>query len=280
MDFSSEFSRLFGGGCSVKGKDWNTPKYFDSQNNDCYAAEAALMSELTSEAYSNFGITVQYYIKDISIARDRLYGEDPLENIVRRFELKMYAESIPSMQKTYELQGMIFQEIVTAQCTIQHFRDASTLEWGTNRQIYESTVPKIGDIVYIEYSDTYYEVINVKSFGEDTAFLSTPITYTFSLRVWRNSHENVDMYEENADDMNEIRGYTELDEVFDLEKGGVNEPTSKVGPGSDRLEINTDLPSDVDSRGVPKDNVNDHVEYRYSENKTSNPKYYDPFDGF
>ena len=67
------------------------------------------------------------------------------------------------------------------------------------KDMYEPEVPKIGDIVYIEYSDTYYEVVNVKEFAEQTTFLSTPITYTFKLRVWHNNHDDVDVNNLNDD---------------------------------------------------------------------------------
>lgn len=281
-NYSSEFNKLFkSGSCSVNGKDWTKPKYFDSQNNDCYAAEAALMSSLTSEAYSNFGLEVQYYIKYIDTKHDRLYGEDPLENIIRRFTLKMYVDSLPNLQKNYTIQGLDYQEIITCQCTIQHFMEASQLEYGTYEQKYNIAVPKIGDIVYIEYSNLYYEVINVKTFADGSTFLSSPITYTFSLRVWKNSHEFVDEFNENSDNMDELRKYVELDETFDLDDDSPNiNKTSKVGPDTDILEINTDLPKDVDKKSEPTDNVNSHVEYQYKESKDFNPKYYDPFDGW
>lgn len=281
-DYSSEFNKLFrSGSCTVNGKDWNKPRYFDSKNNDCYAAEAALMSSLTSEAYSNFGLEVQYYIKNVDLKHDRLYGEDPLENIVRRFTLKMYADSLPSLQKTYTLNGLDYQEILTCQCTIQHFMEASRLEYNTFEQKYDIAVPKIGDIVYIEYSDLYYEVINVKTFADGTTFLSSPITYTFTLRVWKNTHEFVDEFNENPDEMSEIRQFVELDETFDLDDSSLNiEKTSHVGVDSDTLEINVDLPKDVDKNNEPTDNVYSHVEYKFKESKDSNPKYIDPFDGW
>lgn len=281
-DYAAEFRKLFQGGCTVKNKDWNAPRYFDSQNNDCYAAEAALMSSLTSEAYSNYGLTVQYYIKEIDTKHDRLYGEDPLENVVRRFPLKMYADSVPAMQKTYTLQGMEYQEILTCQCTIQHFMEASQLEWDTNELVYNSEVPKIGDIVYVEYSEMFYEVINVKAFADGTTFLSSPITYTFTLRVWKNSHEFVDQMNVNPDNMDELRHFAELDETFDLNDtlGDNCTKTSHVGTECDQLEINTVLPKDVDKKGEPTDNVNSHVEYKYPEPKKDNPKYIDPFDGW
>lgn len=280
-DYAAEFRKLFQGGCSVENKDWTKEKYFDSQNNDCYAAEAALMSSLTSEAYSNFGLEVEYYIKDINTKRDRLYGEDPLENVVRRFVLKMYADSVPTMQKTYTLQGMEYQEILTCQCTIQHFMEASQLDYMSRQAMYNAEVPKIGDIVYVKYSEMFYEVINVKAFAEGSTFLSSPITYTFTLRVWKNSHETVDMENENPDNMDSLRKYVELDETFDLNGDLLDNctKTSHVGVDSDMLETNTDLPKDVDKNNEPTDNVNSHVEYQYKEAKTE-PKYIDPFDGW
>lgn len=273
-DYASEFRKLFNGGCSVTNKDWNAPKYFDSRNNDCYAAEAALMSSLTSEAYSNFGFEVDYYIKDIDLKQDRLYGEDPLENVVRRFRLKMYTDTIPTMQKTYTLQGMDYQEVVTCHCTIQHFMEASQYDYISNDAMYDIAVPKIGDIVYLTYSELFYEVINVKQFAEGSTFLSSPITYMFTLRAWKNNHETVDMFNENNDRMQELRNFTELDETFDLDG------SSFVDAGASINSINKDLPNDVDKYGNPSDNVNLHTQYIYPEPKESNPKYIDPFDGW
>lgn len=290
-DYAAEFMKLFkSGSCSIRNKDWTAPKFFDSQNNDCYAAEAALMSSLTSEAFGNFGFEVQYYIKDITTKQDRLYGEDPLENVRRRFTLKMYAEQLPAYQKTYTLQGMTYEEVITCMCTIQHFMEASRYEYGTNQIKYNSEVPKIGDIIYLEYSDLFYEVINVKTFAEGTSFLSSPITYTFTLRIWRNTHQNVDIDNLNEDNMDKMRTFSELDEIFDIdEKASTGHPTSKVGPDSDILEINKDLPKDKTDEDKPKDNVNSHVEYKYPEPSVeydderpmdNNKKYYDPFQGW
>ena len=99
--FASEFAKIFSTtGCTIEGYDWNKPHYFDP-NAECYAAETALISELTSEAYNKFGFTVEYYIKQISTKRDKIYGEDALENIVRRFKLSVYTSEIPQSEKHY-----------------------------------------------------------------------------------------------------------------------------------------------------------------------------------
>ena len=279
--YASEFSRLFGGGCSVSGKDWNVPRYFDGINNDCYKAEAALVSSLTSEAYGNFGFEVQYYLKDIETNKDKLYGEDPLHNVERRFKLQLYTSNIPTMQKNYELQGMVYQELITCQCTIQHFYEASQLSYPDMKSIYEPEVPKIGDIVYVEYSDTYYEVVNVKEFAESSTFLAVPMTYTFILRVWRNNHEFIDEKNVNPDKMDEFRKYAELAETFNLDTStSTTDKTTEVSHESDMLSTNEDMKKDVDKNNVPKDNVHSHAIYKDDEIKEDNPAYFDPFGGW
>ena len=279
--YASEFSRLFGGGCSVSGKDWNAPRYFDGIDNDCYKAEAALVSSLTSEAYGNFGFEVQYYLKSIETDKDQLYGEDPLHNVERRFKLQLYTSNIPTMQKNYELQGMVYQELINCQCTIQHFYEASQLSYPDMQSIYEPEVPKIGDIVYVEYSDTYYEVVNVKEFAESSTFLAFPMTYTFILRVWRNNHEFVDEQNVNPDKMDEFRKYAELAETFNLDTStSTTDKTTEVSHESDMLATNEDVKKDVDKNNKPKDNVNSHVVYKSDEIKEDNPAYFDPFGGW
>lgn len=279
--YASEFSRLFGGGCSVSGKDWNAPRYFDGIDNDCYKAEAALVSSLTSEAYGNFGFEVQYYLKSIETDKDQLYGEDPLHNVERRFKLQLYTSNIPTMQKNYELQGMVYQELINCQCTIQHFYEASQLSYPDMQSIYEPEVPKIGDIVYVEYSDTYYEVVNVKEFAESSTFLAVPMTYTFILRVWRNNHEFVDEQNVNPDKMDEFRKYAELAETFNLDTStSITDKTTEVSHESDMLATNEDVKKDVDKNNKPKDNVNSHVVYKSDEIKADNPAYFDPFGGW
>ena len=279
--YASEFSRLFGGGCSVSGKDWNAPRYFDGIDNDCYKAEAALVSSLTSEAYGNFGFEVQYYLKSIETDKDQLYGEDPLHNVERRFILQLDTSNIPTMQKNYELQGMVYQELINCQCTIQHFYEASQLSYPDMQSIYEPEVPKIGDIVYVEYSDTYYEVVNVKEFAESSTFLAVPMTYTFILRVWRNNHEFVDEQNVNPDKMDEFRKYAELAETFNLDTStSTTDKTTEVSHESDMLATNEDVKKDVDKNNKPKDNVNTHVVYKSDEIKEDNPAYFDPFGGW
>ena len=249
--FNSEFSKIFSNSCSVENTDWNAPRYFDGLENECYDSETALLSSLTSEAYSQFGFTVQYFIKKISTERDKLYGEDVLENVERRFELSVYTGDVPHLQKIYKMQGMDYIEVISVQATIKHFKEASQIDYVTKENVWKEVVPKIGDIMYLEWCDLYYEVVNVKKFGEGSTFLSVPITYMFNLRVWRNSHESVDLTDKNHDPMEYLSNYVSLSETFNLERkssltkfennGEVQEEelkTSNVDSKNDRMSIN------------------------------------------
>jgi hypothetical protein len=137
--------------------------------------------------------------------------------------------------------------------------------------------------MYFKFNDLYYEVLNVKNFAEGTNFLSTPITYKFSLRVWRNSHENVDELNANDDNMEHLRSYVELGETFnvdyDMGKHVTEEvhedynptPTSKVNASGDILSINDNLKEKEQAQALYE-----------PENNTNNKEFWqdDPFDGW
>ena len=84
--FADEFARLYGKkGCSIENYDWSKPRFFDPSS-ECYAAETALMSSLTSEAYNKFGFAVEYYINkdkdDIPI--------NTIDNLVKSLDKELY----------------------------------------------------------------------------------------------------------------------------------------------------------------------------------------------
>lgn len=248
--------------------------------NDCYGSEAALMASLTSEAYNKFGFEVYYFIKEHDTKFDPLLGEDQLENVKRRFALQVYTDNVPQLQKQYQIQGMIYTETVTLQCTVAHFDEASRINFVTGEPEYESAIPKIGDLMYFKYSDLYYEVINVKKFAEGTAFLSTPINYTFIVRVWRNSHENVDELNVNDDNMEHLRSYVELGETFNVDVDmGKHSPDQTIVTPEQKPHSKVEAKGDVLS-------INDNLEERaqkqaiYNDKNKDDTNRFDPFDGW
>lgn len=235
-DFNTEFTRIWSSSsCSISGWDWNESVAFDSTDSaSCYSNEADLISSLTSEAYSTYGFEVDYMIKQVSTKRDKIFGEDPLENIVRRFRLDVYAEELPKMSKSYQLQGMLYEELVTIYATIAHFSEASQYNYSRSECKYEIYTPKVGDLMYFKYSDKYYEIINVKKYADDSTFLSSPITYTFILKIWKNDHVDVGLGDgADTEDSMPIKTYTSLSETLDIDNS-----ISTVESNSDVLAIN------------------------------------------
>lgn len=281
--FASEFAKIFSTtGCTIEGYDWNQPHYFDP-NSDCYAAETALVSELTSEAYNKFGFTVEYYIKQISTKRDKVYGEDQLENIVRRFKLSVYTAEVPQMEKHYLLQGMTYTDVVHLQCSIQHFKEASVLDFITNAPKYSEYYPKIGDLMYFPWNKTFYEIINVKTFSDGSSFLSVPITFEFILKIWKPSHEDVDIMNKNDDKMPEVSAIASLGEVFDMDLNGQQkvviadhvdkEKKLSFSTSGDILSINNSL-NGLD-KGLSREKSINDVIYR---NSDFDDTIFDPFE--
>ena len=283
--FASEFARLFSTtGCTIEGYDWNKPHYFDPSS-ECYSAETALMSSLTSEAYNKFGFTVEYYVKQISTKRDKIYGEDALENIVRRFKLSVYTDNVPQMEKHYMIQGMTYTDIVHLQCSIQHFKEASVRTFITNEIAYEEYYPKIGDLMYFPWNKTFYEIINVKTFLDGSSFLTTPITFEFIVKVWKPSHEDVNLMHQtkDGDEMQEINTIASLGEVFDIDLNGEQkkyvadhideEKKVPFSTSGDILAINNSL-NGLD-KGLSKEKSINDIIYR---NNDLDDAIFDPFE--
>lgn len=272
--FADEFARLYGKkGCSIENYDWSKPRFFDPSS-ECYAAETALMSSLTSEAYNKFGFAVEYYIKQVSTKRDKLYGEDRLENIVRRFVLNVYTDNVPQQERQYTLQGMDYKDIVQLNCTIQHFREASTRSFVTGNVEYDEYYPKIGDLMYFSWNKTFYEIVHVKTFAEGSAFLSTPITFQFIVKVWKPTHEDVDVMQKNEDNMDNVRYYAELAETFNIASTDVSadkvdiEKNLPFSSSGDVLAINNSMNGYDESNKIKS--VSDRI-YKDSD-------FFDPFD--
>ena len=118
--------------------------------------------------------------------------------------------------------------------------------------------------MYFKYSDLYYEVLNVKQFAEGSTFLSTPITYKFSLRVWRNSHETVDEMNVNDDNMEHLRSYVELGETFNVDYDmGKHDEAHAINPDAANVEVHPEYdptPTSIVKASGDKLAINDTIE--------------------
>lgn len=180
---------------------------------------------------------------------------------------------------------MTYTDIVHLQCTIQHFKEASVLPFNPSIDNfrYEEYYPRIGDLMYFPWNKTFYEVINVKTFSEGSSFLTVPVTFEFIVKVWKPSHEDVDIMNKNPDAMQEINTVASLGEVFDIETTGKQkkcvadhvdkEEKLPFSTSGDVLSVNNSL--NWLDKGLSRDrSINDSI-YRTTELDDS---IFDPFE--
>jgi hypothetical protein len=162
---------------------------------DCYSSAGNIVTDeegkqaeaYTTEAYGTFGLQSVYYKVSENLVRDKIYGEDQLQVIERAFNFMMYTEQLPPNVRTYQLQGIWGEDILTVFVGRTAFKYWSTYG-GSDRntpQVYDDFEPRIGDVVYLPQNDTFYEIRDVKYYQE--AFGLQSHTYTLTLKVYKDS---------------------------------------------------------------------------------------------
>lgn len=155
-------------------------------------SETGTTDGVTIQGLDLYGIKLVYYKVEHGPDRklysgyDRMFGEDTLELISRAFYFKGYMEQLPPNVRSYQLQGIWGQDIVTLYVARGSFEYYSTYG-GTERNtpnVHEAMkTPAIGDIVYIPNNDTFYEILDVKEYNE--AFGLASHSWTITMRVWK-----------------------------------------------------------------------------------------------
>lgn len=162
-------------------------------HDDCYSQNGNLVTDdesgeqdiITQESYGIYGIKFQYYAISHDLERDKLWGEDQLRNILRTWYFDGYINNIPPNVRSYQLQGIWGEDILTIYCGSKAFDYFSTYggpEKNTPK-VYDVWKPKIGDVVYLHYNNMFYEIVDVKYYDE--AFGLKSHTYTLTCRVYK-----------------------------------------------------------------------------------------------
>lgn len=141
----------------------------------------------TTEAYGKYGLQSVYYKISENLKRDRIFGEDQLQVIERAFNFMLYTESLPPNVRTYQIQGIWGEDVVTCYVGVTAFKYWSTYG-GKDRntpKVYDDFQPRIGDVVYLPQNNTFYEIRDVKYYQE--AFGLQSHTYTLTLRVYKDT---------------------------------------------------------------------------------------------
>ena len=160
-------------------------------NNTVSKEETEHAEGYTTEAFGKYGLKFTYYVVSLDTKRDPLYGEDPLQQILRAFYFNGYTEQIPPNVLTYQLQGIWGEDILTVQVGRLAFKYWSTYggEDRNTPKINEEIEPRIGDVVYLEPNRTFYEIVDVKYYTN--AFGLSSQVYTLTLRVYKDAKYSI-----------------------------------------------------------------------------------------
>lgn len=208
--YQQEFKKIFNGGknCNLEGYDW-TGEHFMDPNSECYKKESLLMESLATEANEIGGFTVLYYVKDMHpnapyeqqhYGFDEFFGETQLAAYIRRFYVTMYSPEVPEQKRTYTLQGIMQSDIYELKVSILEFYTQSQKSiYGEVK--YKPMIPQIGDLIQLDFDQVYknetegsfWEILNVDSFGEEGTFLDKPLYYKLTVKLWQKNQEDVDL---------------------------------------------------------------------------------------
>lgn len=233
-------------------------------NNIICSNETDTADDVVTDAYDMYGLKCVYYRVSENLLRDKLYGEDQLRMIERSWFFNGYIEQVPPNVRSYQLQGIWGEDTVKMFASIGAFDYYSTYGGKDKNtpEVYDKQPPSIGDIIYLPTNDYFYEVYDVKYYDE--AFGLQKHTYTLTLKMYKDKKWTISADSPTLSD--------------------INDPIYKIAPSAlpdqyninDPLKINNVLTSAYDG----KDPYLTDMEYKWHEQKTGNPQYYDPFDGW
>lgn len=165
----------------------------NSYKDDCYSQNGNLVTDdeseeqdlITDDSYGTFGIKFQYYAITHNLERDKVWAEDQLRWVARTWYFDGYINSIPPNVRSYQLQGIWGEDVITIYAGIKSFNYYSTYGGADKNtpNVYDVWEPKIGDVIYLHYNNMFYEIRDVKYYDE--AFGLNKHTYTLTCKVYK-----------------------------------------------------------------------------------------------
>lgn len=163
---------------------YNTNDYFQ-KDTECADAERELYDVVQMDAWNSFGVNIIYYVTDYSLTNDTIYAEDNDRTVLRGFEATGFMEQLPREDRNVPLFGIEGLDLFKVYLNKLHFSTVSTYS-ASQSAVYNSYKPSVGDLIYLEYSDIYYEITHVKDKVEQ--FLQRPHSWDLAVREYKDFH--------------------------------------------------------------------------------------------
>jgi hypothetical protein len=182
-----------------------TNLYFNNYNSN---AEQRVIEDLIVESIKIMGFEAFYLPNDNDIARDLLYGEDPIKKFQSAYPLEMYLSSDPldyqGQQEFFSKFGLEIKDSVNVMLSKRSFaqRVPQTI----------MTRPREGDLVYVPFLNGTGELYEI-TFAEQSKDFhmlgrKQPYFYELKLEKFKYSQEVIDTGNEEIDIIVEQDAYT------------------------------------------------------------------------
>lgn len=182
--------------------------------------EQDLVADLIEEAIEQRGVQVRYILRDM-LNPDELFGESTMSKFDKGFELPMYVESV----EHFNGNGDLFDEFGISKIDSSIFQVGARkfrLEVTSNKDASEVERPREGDLVYLPFSDSLWEITKVKM---DMKYYQLGRNYTYRLvcKLFEYSHEQINNPESD---------FAEYSTITELDDAGLKR-LLEVGPGQE-----------------------------------------------
>lgn len=161
------------------------------------ANEQDLVANLVEEAIDQRGVEVRYILRDM-LNPDYLLGESTMSQFTESYPINMYVESIEHFNgngDVFDAFGLNITDNGLFQVGARRFKTTIGVEAELER-------PREGDLIYLPYSDSLWEITKVKM---DQKYYQLGKNYSYRLvtKLFTYSHEEIDTGADVGEDFNE-----------------------------------------------------------------------------
>ena len=155
-------------------------------NDTGFSTEQNLYEDLTIEAIQIFGHNMKYIPRDV-VTKDMLFGEDIASTFTNTYDIEMYVENSEGYEGTELFQKFGIE--IRDEATLVVARKRWEAEVGTPEG---QTRPFEGDLVYIPFSKTFFEITFVEHEEPFYQLVNLPV-YKLRVSVFEYNDEDLDI---------------------------------------------------------------------------------------
>jgi hypothetical protein len=181
-----------------------TSVYFNNYNS---VAEQRVLEDLIVESIKIMGFDGYYLPNDNDIARDLLFGEDPVKKFQSAFPLELYLSNSLDYDGEKEFFSKFGLEIKNNVNVIVSKR---SFQQRVPQNIFQR--PREGDLIYVPFLNGTGELYEIKFADQDKDFHTlgrrVPYFYELQLEKFKFSHELINTGVQEIDDAGTFSSYT------------------------------------------------------------------------